>query len=136
MSTFISVHMILDLRTLKLMLIFLWFFKVFKVFEALIILCCLKTYCNISDLFVYLRLGLLKVIYSSHSQPNNLHIGGRANPVLTRVEIRIWRLSGHKFPVLWYHPQAPPWLGPREKEIFYNIVDLQFRKTLPFWKIP
>ena len=44
-STFIGMHMILDMRRMTHMLnLFLWFFKVFTIFLALINLYCSKTY--------------------------------------------------------------------------------------------
>ena len=52
--TFIGVRMVLDMRTLTLTLIyFLWFFRVFKIVLIFIILYCLKTYCYIFDLYLF-----------------------------------------------------------------------------------
>ena len=52
--TFIGVRMVLDMRTLTLTLIyFLWFYRVFKIVLIFIILYCLKTYCYIFDLYLF-----------------------------------------------------------------------------------
>ena len=52
-STFIGIHMILDMYILTRMLIFsFWIFTVFKIFIVLIISYCLKTYCNIFELYL------------------------------------------------------------------------------------
>ena len=66
-------HMILDMRTLTRTLIFsLWFFKVSKIFLVLIILYCLKPYCYIFDLKLFVWHWKRHIFHCLHLFERNL----------------------------------------------------------------
>ena len=64
MPTFVGVRMILGIRTLTLTLIFfLWFYKVLKTFLVLITLHCLKAYCCIFALWLFVCSWKRQILY-------------------------------------------------------------------------